>query len=304
MADPLVSIVLPAYEAHAVIGPALLSVVAQSFGDFELIVVDDGSRDAEATEREISAFRDARMRMLRLPRNVGVAAALNAGIAQARGRFLARMDADDEMLPTRLAEQMRHLLAERLAFGGAGASKFGAETGSIMNPLRQADIRDTFLCGNPFLHPTVMFDRARLSAFPRYDEAFACEEDYELWSRLILHEPCGNLDVALLRYRVGAGNADHPAKPVLNRAALTRFATAAGIEAQCPIDALSEFQMTGFVDAPNFQALREYARRADDTGAPKLGWLHGLLDAPDYAAFFDRLDARSGFVALDEDRDG
>lgn len=304
MRSALVTIVLPAYEASGIIAPALRSIMDQTLPDWELIVVDDGSTDGEALARVVSGFADDRMRVLRLPVNRGLAAALNAGLNAAKSRFVARMDADDVMKPMRLSEQMDFMQRAGLSLSGTAAIMQGAETGIIRNPRDGADIRNTFLCGNPFVHPTVMFDREKLRGPLAYDERFVCEEDYELWARLIMREPCGNLDMALVDYHISpSGNANHPTKLHFNRLALRRFAEEAGIAQLCPIDALSDFQMTGFVDEPAYRALRAYAAQADRTNLPRLGWLQGLVLETDYAAFFERLNQMRGFIRLGDDAD-
>jgi glycosyltransferase involved in cell wall biosynthesis len=104
---PAVSIVIPVYDGAATIGRALDSVLAQSFTDFEVVVVDDASRDDLAGA--LARFRDRRVRVLRHERNRGAAAARNTGIAEAQGELIAFLDADDEWLPEKLARQTAYL---------------------------------------------------------------------------------------------------------------------------------------------------------------------------------------------------
>lgn len=192
MRGPLVSIVMTAYDSHRTLGAAILSVVNQTYQDWELIVVDDGSQtDLRA---EVEQFADRRIAYERSSRNQGVACALNAGLALASGRYVARMDSDDYMAEWRIAEQLRFLMLEGLALCGTDARKFGAETEAIRNPRNGRHILDSFLTGNPFVHPTVMFDRARLGSALAYDGSFRCEEDYELWARLITPDNCANME--------------------------------------------------------------------------------------------------------------
>lgn len=234
MHGPLVSVVMAAYNASTTIAGALLGIVNQRYTSWELIVVDDGSTDD--LEREVRQFEDQRIRLIRLARNGGLANALNIGIANARGRYVARMDADDYAEEWRLGDQLRFLMMNGLAVCGTGAEKFGTEAGEIRNPRSGTEIMNTFLMGNPFVHPTVMFDRSRCGNALQYDTSFVCEEDYELWSRLITATNCGNLDYSTLRYRTGAsGNANRPQKKVLNRLALERFCRRLGVEAKVPI---------------------------------------------------------------------
>jgi len=93
VSDPFFSVLLPAYNARAHIGSAIRDLLAQTFRDFEILVVDDGSRDG--TGEVVGSFSDPRIRLITLPKNRGLVGALNSGLAEARGRWVARQDADD-----------------------------------------------------------------------------------------------------------------------------------------------------------------------------------------------------------------
>jgi glycosyltransferase involved in cell wall biosynthesis len=101
---PAVSVVLPTYNRAPLLGRAIRSVLGQTYADFEVIVVDDGSTDG--TAGVVAAFGDPRVSYVRLARNSGASAARNAGIRVARGKFLAFQDSDDEWLPAKLQKQM------------------------------------------------------------------------------------------------------------------------------------------------------------------------------------------------------
>ena len=108
---PPVSVVIPAYNRAATIGAAIESVLRQTWEDFELVVVDDGSTDGtlEAARR----IADPRLRVVAAPHNMGAAGARNLGVAEARGTWIAFQDSDDEWLPEKLAKQMARLAARR-----------------------------------------------------------------------------------------------------------------------------------------------------------------------------------------------
>lgn len=106
MNHPLVSVIIPSYNRAATIVKAIESVFAQTFEDFELIVVDDGSRDGPELDRILQRHADPRLRLARHPVNRGVSAARNTGIDAARGRFVAFLDSDDAWLPAKLEEQV------------------------------------------------------------------------------------------------------------------------------------------------------------------------------------------------------
>jgi glycosyltransferase involved in cell wall biosynthesis len=189
----MISVVLPAYNAAASLPAALDSLFAQTLADFEVVAVNDGSDDGGAT-RDIladAARRDPRLRPLDVPHG-GIAAALGAGLAAARGELIARMDADDVCHPRRLERQAAFLAGHpevglvscRVAFGGdAGAARgylaHVTWANGIVAPeaIRLASFRES-----PLPHPTVMF-RAdlvrRLGGYRQGD----FPEDYELWLR-------------------------------------------------------------------------------------------------------------------------
>jgi glycosyltransferase involved in cell wall biosynthesis len=101
---PVVSVVLPTYNRAPLLGRSIRSVLRQSYTDFELIVVDDGSTDE--TSAVVAGFRDPRVNYLQLSRNTGAGAARNVGIRASKGKFLAFQDSDDEWLPSKLSKQM------------------------------------------------------------------------------------------------------------------------------------------------------------------------------------------------------
>ncbi len=102
--NPIVSVVLPTYNRAPLLGRAIRSVLGQSYTNFELLVIDDGSTDE--TSNVVAGFRDRRIRYISLPHNTGAGAARNVGIRMATGKFLAFQDSDDEWLPSKLAKQM------------------------------------------------------------------------------------------------------------------------------------------------------------------------------------------------------
>jgi len=104
-APPTVSVVLPTYNREALIGRSIRSVLKQTYRDFELIIVDDGSTDT--TMAEVGRIRDPRLHYVRIEENRGAGAARNLGIGRARGRFIAFQDSDDEWVPVKLERHMR-----------------------------------------------------------------------------------------------------------------------------------------------------------------------------------------------------
>jgi glycosyltransferase involved in cell wall biosynthesis len=202
---PEISVLLPVRDGARTLPLAMLSVLEQSFGDFELLVLDDGSADASA---DIAlAFADPRVRLLRDGMRMGLAARLNQGIAAAAGRYIARMDADDVCFPDRFARQAARLDAERsLDLVGCRALIFddsGTATGLF--PHRSSH---EALCARPWngfylMHPSWM-GRAEWFRSHGYQIPEAMRaEDQELLLRAYPDSRFAALDDVLLGYRMG-----------------------------------------------------------------------------------------------------
>ncbi len=182
---------MPARNAAATLPAAVASIRAQTWTDWELIVVDDGSTDDTAQILAALAREDPRLVLIQQP-HAGIVAALNAGLARARGRFIARMDADDVSHPDRLAEQMgfleRHpetgLASCLVEFGGdARASEGFARHVAWLNSVATTEaIALNRFVESPVAHPSVLFRRELLATHGTYRDG-AFPEDYELWLR-------------------------------------------------------------------------------------------------------------------------
>lgn len=188
---PLVSVLLPFRNAAATLDAAIGSIAEQSFKDRELLLIDNASTDDSAAIAQHWAGRDARIKLLREPR-IGIAHALNTGLAQAQGSFIARMDADDVSHPERLAQQVDFLhahpeigvLGTRTAFASTleesrGMRAFVEWQNGILTPHEHYVKR---FADAPLVHPTVMFRRELVSAYGGYDTG-QLPEDHELWLR-------------------------------------------------------------------------------------------------------------------------
>lgn len=208
MAAPLITVLLPVYNGQAHLAEALDSVLAQTQRDLELLVVDDGSTDATPALLAQYAQADPRVRVATQP-NAGLVAALNHGLALARGRYVARMDADDVCRPERLARQATFLdQRPDVAACGSWAHVLGGPARAVWRyPMSDADLRAQLVFETPFCHPAVMLRRETLTRHGlTYDPAFREAEDYALWARLAEHGALANLPEVLLEYRV------HPAQ--------------------------------------------------------------------------------------------
>jgi hypothetical protein len=203
--NPTVSVALPVYNAMPYLSDALDSIAAQTYQDFEIICVDDGSDDG--TDRILADYQRRENRLfVHRQSNVGVASALNRACRLARGRYIARMDADDVALANRLEEQVAFLdrHPEVAVVGGAVelVNADGLPFHLAQYPLRDADIRLALTRSNPFVHSAVLLRTSALHAVGGYRPASANAEDYDLWLRLAEHYQLANLPDPVLRYRV------------------------------------------------------------------------------------------------------
>jgi GT2 family glycosyltransferase len=208
---PRISVVLPVHNGAAYIVDAVSSILAQTYRDFELIVVDDGSADGTRDLLIALAASDPRLLVLPEPRR-GLVGSLNHGIAIARGSLIARMDADDVALPTRFAAQVDYLDANPdCVVVGTSILKVNA-AGQPTKKSASAWQRPTFdprafppqIGGVP--HPTAMIRATALAEVGGYRPYFYNAEDRDLWARLWTVGRIHQLPDVALRYRVHAGS--------------------------------------------------------------------------------------------------
>ncbi len=206
---PRVTVLMPIHNVEKHLRAALDSVLAQTFTDFELLIIDDCSTDS--TPAILDTYTDPRIIRLRNAHNLGLVASLNRGIAAARGTYLARMDGDDICLPGRLAAQVAHMDAhpdivllgtKYVHIDDDDAYVYGgAEAPPPPEPGTRGYLRWSLLWMTSIQHPTALIRRAALGDL-RYDAAFFTAEDYELWTRLGRLGAVERLPDVLLRYRV------------------------------------------------------------------------------------------------------
>lgn len=186
---PKVSVIMPVYNGERYLRQSIGSILAQSFSDFELIIVNDGSTDG--TAMIISSFADPRIRTLVNENNSGIIIALNKGLEAATGVYLCRMDADDVSLPDRLMKQVGYMDAHPdIAVLGAGVifiDPAGNTIRLMKFPESPEAVRRSMLVHNPFAHGSVCMRRAVVSEMGNYNLQFLHNEDYDLWLRLAAH---------------------------------------------------------------------------------------------------------------------
>lgn len=206
---PEVSVILPCYNGEPFLEEAVRSILNQTLHDIELIVVDDGSTDASAATLARIACEDQRLRVLRQP-NAGIVAALNAGIAQARGRYVARMDADDISFPDRLRFQADYLdrNPQTVLVGGYAVSDQnpdGDTTRTTGGRHAETDLSVFPPKVAVSMHPLIMVRADTLRAIGGYRREYRHAEDYDLFIRASAVGRIDNPPVDMLFYRRHAG---------------------------------------------------------------------------------------------------
>jgi glycosyltransferase involved in cell wall biosynthesis len=201
---PAVSVVMPAYNAEKYVAEATESILKQTFSDFEFIIVDDGSTDDTGQILAEYAARDDRIKLLRNEHG-GVAAAANTACHAARGRYIARMDADDISAPTRLEEQFRFLQAHpEVGVLGSNIEELheGGKIGPVwLLPTEPRVIGWFLMFCNCIAQASVMMRRELFEQVGPYERLEAAE-DYELWIRASAVTKIANLSEVLLQYRI------------------------------------------------------------------------------------------------------
>ncbi len=203
---PRVTVFVPVWNRAHVLRETLESVLAQTFQDFELLVIDDGSSDDSAEVAR--ALRDPRLRVVVHERNQGIPATRNHGLRLARGGVLAMVDSDDVSLPHRLETQVRWLDAHpEVGAVGSWALRTDASgrrvQGPLLRPTSPRVLRGRMLFASCFKSPTVMARTAVLREFGGYREQLVLASDIDLWARVSARHPLANLPRFLVRYRAG-----------------------------------------------------------------------------------------------------
>jgi glycosyltransferase involved in cell wall biosynthesis len=208
MPSPAVSFVLPVYNARDDVADAVRSVLAQTWTDFELLLIDDGSTDGSGDV--LRSFNDPRIRVL-TQENRGLVPTLNRGIEEARGTWIARMDSDDLCLPHRLQKQMDYLAAnpDIALLGGwvATIDEGGALLADVVPfPVSHEELWST-IGRRPWVmcHPAVIFRRDAAIDVGLYHPAYKHAEDAEFFARMMTRYRAANLPEVVLKYRLRPG---------------------------------------------------------------------------------------------------
>lgn len=252
---PLISVLMPAYNAAPFIAQAIASILMQSHERFELIIADDGSTDA--TRRVIQRFDDPRIRTVFNPENLGYFATYNHLLTLANGDYITFLDADDFCSPDRLALQLSAFRANsRLGMVGTAyelVSKTGQVILRIVEPLKHEELVEVVRTRNPFCGASLMFSRAAYERIGGYRTFFGGEYaymDYDLACRVMEHFECANLPCSLYSYRQNPGSLSKrvSARRYLSDQLVRHLAAQRRIDGLDDLDRGNEAAVTAFMD--------------------------------------------------------
>ncbi len=201
---PLVTVLMPVYNGEKYLKDAIQSILQQTYTNFELLIINDGSTDTSVAI--IKSFTDPRIRLLENPTNLGFAATLNRGIKESQGIYIARIDADDIAMPLRLQKQVAYL-DNHADVGLIGSAASVIDETDKLNGVTwrsnasSEEIPVILLFHNYFTHSSVM---VRKNALPEdgYRNEFRPAEDYDLWIRIAQKWKLKNLPEVLVHYRI------------------------------------------------------------------------------------------------------
>lgn len=197
-----VSIVMAAYNEETNIENAIKSIQEQTYKNWELVIIDDGSTDGTAKLIDQFSNEDKRIKQFKNDKNYGLAVSLNKGIANSTGEFIARMDADDFSFPNRLSLQIEYMDKNPnvVVLGGGAIYTDSHKEVSVLMPEMHKEILKLIWKTSPFIHPSVIMRAAFIKKMGGYSESLRRAQDYDLWFRGRNSGRYHNLQEILLKY--------------------------------------------------------------------------------------------------------
>lgn len=203
---PLVSVVLPVYNALPYLKESVESILSQTYQNFELLLIDDCSTDGSNELLRKYVHADSRIKLIVNNENLKIVKSLNKGIHASQGKYIMRMDADDISLPTRMQLQVDYM-ENNPEVGVCGGSMELVDSSLVHVGIRRYYVDDKVIRKHifkfsPFSHPAIMFRKSVLEQTDLYDPKCLHGEDYDLYFRIGRIAKFGNLQEIILKYRV------------------------------------------------------------------------------------------------------
>lgn len=208
---PFVSVILPVHNNEQYVREAIQSILDQTYKNFELLILISATTNQESSDI-VNSFSDKRIKLIRRGLDENLPKALNHSIQEAKGEYVARMDADDISMPHRLEEQVRFMNANPLiGISGSWYKTIGSKQSYTHKGFTDTeDIRANLIFNTSIAHPSVMLRKSFFEKFDlRYDPSLSYCEDYDLWARSSAYFPIANLNKVLLLYRIHEESASH-----------------------------------------------------------------------------------------------
>ena len=210
--EPLVSIVMPIYNSETYLDEAILSIIHQTYKNWELLIINEFGSNEEG-KRIINRYAaiDSRIRLIQNSERLGIAESLNEGLRQAKGEYIARMDGDDISLPERIEKQVEFMESNNdILLCGVQVEVFGSEKWDWKLETDSARIRTDALFYSPCVHPTILFRRDVINKYNVfYNKDYKASEDYDFFTRILEFGEIANLKEVLFKYRLYGTNATY-----------------------------------------------------------------------------------------------
>jgi glycosyltransferase involved in cell wall biosynthesis len=199
--NSIISVILPVFNGEKYLKEAIDSILNQTYSNFEFLIYNDGSTDS--TLEIIKSYSDSRIILKHSEKNLGLIELLNLAFSEAKGKYIARMDADDISLPTRFEEQI-NFLEKNPEYGICGTQCQIMDSDKILGkPCEDIDLRWWIFRGSPLAHPSIMIRTSILKEHNlEFNENAYVVEDFDLWWRMAFYTKMANLDKVLLKYRI------------------------------------------------------------------------------------------------------
>jgi len=276
-----ITVLMPVYNGETHLCEAIESVIGQTFGDFEFLIINDGSSDN--SEDIIRKYKDPRIRLINNEKNLKLIQTLNKGIAISRGKYIARMDCDDICMPRRLEKQYNLMEAIKdIGVCGTFLETMGKKINSVWKfPVNSSEIKAHLFFNSVIAHPTVMIRKDILvDNNICYNSNFIHCEDYELWLNLSNYTNFYNIDEVLYRYRLHQNQITFKYKDEKNRVKLNlNFSQ---LKKMCIDYSAEEAYIHQAVCCMNFPKLEEFLKKVEN-------WLMKLKKRNDEVSFFNKI---------------